>query len=115
VDPTYSPATQEAAAQFAAVWLNKSGKTAAQWRAGLTELVTKAEAADLAYADPDSVPVGAKVGEPIPVAADGDLWRAGVPVVTVAAAPKPVGVLSLALVRSGGRWLVAEIDWQGAR
>lgn len=114
VDPTNQPDVREAATAFTAAWLNTYGKTAEAWRAALTPRVTPDLAGDLAYADPDSVPVAAQAGTPVAVSAEGDLFNATIPVTETTAKPKTLGELRLTIVKRGDRWLVSEIDWQGA-
>jgi hypothetical protein len=103
------PTVREAATAFTAAWLNTYAKTAQQWRADLADQVTADLAADLADADPASVPTG-RVGSPINISSDGSLWDAAVPVLDQPAG-KQIGTLTLTLVGDGDRWLVSEIDW----
>lgn len=114
VQPTSNPPVQEAATQFTAAWLNTYGQTAESWRASLTERVTDDLAADLAAADPGTVPAGAKTG-PVDVTVQGSLYGADAPIVTNDAARKPLGTLHLTLVQRAGAWLVSEIDWEPRR
>jgi hypothetical protein len=107
---------REAAAEFAATWLNTLGKTPEQWRTTLTSMITPQLADLLANADPATVPAGrvGVVGRPTPA---GDaLVQVPVPVVTSGGASSgaPVGTLTLTLTGASHRWLVSEIDWTPA-
>jgi hypothetical protein len=102
----------EAALAFAASWLNTLGKTPQQWRASLTGRLTPALAAQLADADPATVPVGRAAG-PVQVTSGGDqLVLAAVPVVSTAGAP--IDTPTLTPTWASHRWLVSEIDWTAA-
>lgn len=114
IRPTTSPAAQEAATAFAAAWLNTYGRTPQTWRASITPRVTPDLAADLADADPGSVPAGGRVG-PVNVNVDGSLLTADVDVVAAAGNPETLGALHLTLVTTRGAWLVSEIDWEPRR
>jgi hypothetical protein len=114
VEPTEQPDVQEAAAQFAAAWLNAYGQSAQQWRDGLTARMTDDLVTEMAMADPKTVPAGAKVGE-VNTTVQGALLGADVTIVTDAAKPEPVGMLRLTLVEKDRSWLVTEIDWEAAK
>lgn len=111
VKPTSAPDAQEAATAFAAAWLNTAGRTAEIWRKGIADRVTEDLNAQLAQADPDSVPAAAKTGQAT-VTTTGSLVTAQAPIVTYEVKPKPVGTLTLTMVKQGNRWLVSEIDWE---
>lgn len=116
ITPTDRPDVREAATSFTAAWLNTYNRTAEAWRATLTDRVTDDLAADLAYADPQTVPAGAKVGTPVQVTVEGSLFNAKAPVVEATPQAKPIGALHLTLVRAGATtWLISEIDWRAAR
>lgn len=111
--PTEKPDVKEAATAFAAAWLNTYRASPATWRAGLLDRVTPQLGADLAEADPASVPAGGRVGNPVKVIKEGVLLNAEVPVVTAGTSkPEPVGTLLLTLLEHDGTWLVSEIDWR---
>jgi len=114
VTPTTKPDVREAGIQFAAAWLNTYGQNPASWRAGLTPRVTPDLAEDLAYADPESVPAGGRVADPVTVTAEGALFNVDAPVVTADTKAQPLGILNLTLLNAGGKWLVSEIDWQAS-
>jgi hypothetical protein len=114
VKPTEQPDVEEAAAQFAAAWLNAFGQSPQQWRDGLKPRMTDDLAVEMAEADPQSVPAAAKVGA-VTATVQGSLNGADVKVVSDAAKPEEVGTLSLTLLDRGGRWLVSEIDWAAAK
>lgn len=115
IKPTEKPDVREAATAFAASWLNTYPRVSpAAWRARLLDQMTSELAADMADADPASVPAGGKVGSPVQVKVDGSLHTAEVPVVTAGTAkPQPIGTLRLTLVNNTGTWLISEIDWEG--
>jgi hypothetical protein len=113
--PADRPDVSEAAAAFAAAWLNTTGRSAAVWRAGLADRVTGDLAEDLSYADPQSVPAGGAVGSPVKVTAEGSLFNAAVPVVEAVPNGKAIGTLILTLLSNRGDWKVSEIDWKASR
>lgn len=113
ITPTDRPDVKESATAFAAAWLNTFRASPDTWRAGLLDRVTGELGADLADADPASVPAGGRVGNPVKVTAQGALLNAEVPVVTAGTTkPQPIGTLLLTLVDTDGAWLVSEIDWK---
>ncbi len=114
VQPTTAPDAAEAATAFTAAWLNTANRSAATWRAGILDRVTDDLAAELADADPDTVPAAAKTG-PVTLTKQGGLLGADAPIVTNEPDPQPVGTLKLTLLQRGGHWLISEIDWVPAR
>lgn len=109
-EPTENEAVEQAAASFAAAWLNTFGKTPQQWRDALTPRVTADLAEQLAIADPATVPTSAKVSGDLKVTTEGDLFNADVPIAATDGTRK-IGDLNLTLVQRGGKYLVTEIDW----
>lgn len=114
VEPTKKADVQEAGTQFAAAWLNTFGQSPENWRAGITSRATPDLAADLADADPASVPAGGRVAGTVGVTAEGSLYNVAAPVVTADNKKQPLGTLTLTMVNAGGKWLVSEIDWKAA-
>jgi hypothetical protein len=114
-DPVEPTATQaapadviEAAASYAAAWLNVTGQPDAQWRANLEPKETAELKALMADADPSTVPYG-KVGSAITGRLTGERFaEVGVPIVD---GSRLLGTLSLDLLLEHGRWLVNSVDW----
>lgn len=118
--PTPPPDVREAAAAFAAAWLNAYAQTPQQWHDALAKRVTDDLAGELAGVDPrGQVPVG-RVDDKVDVAAVGSVWEATVPIVERRGGPK-LGVLTVLVVRDTnatfrtGQWLIAELDWEPQR
>ncbi len=108
--PTSDPAVRDAVEGFTAAWLNTYKRTDKQWRDALLPLVTEDIAADLADADPASVPHAGRVGG-VKLSVDGQLVVADVQVITTAAPDATLGALHLSVVHRGNDWLISEIDW----
>lgn len=114
VEPTNRPDAREAAAAFTAAWLNTYGRTAPVWLASIKPRVTADLAAELAYADPTTIPAGGKVGA-VTVNTDSSLLTADVIVLAAAGPAETLGTLNLTLQPARGAWLVSDIDWEPTR
>ena len=114
VTATVDPAATEAATAFGAAWLNTYKRTAQQWQQGLTPRVTKDLAADLAGADPVTVPAGGRVGT-VKMSLDAQVTVADVQVIAAAGPATTLGVLHLSLVHRSAGWRISEIDWTAAK
>ena len=114
VQPTSRPDVQRAAADFVAAWLNTYGQSAQSWRQSLLPRVTAGLAADLADADPASVPAAATTGQ-VTVNQQESLVTADATVLRDDTKRAKLGVLSLTLLNEHGTWLVSQIDWTPVR
>lgn len=109
--PTTRPDVNQTAADFAAAWLNTYGQSADSWRENVIARVTDDVAADLAEADPHSVPRAAMTGN-VTATRQGDLLGADVTVLTADTKRSKLGVLKLEIVEVDGRMLISSIDWE---
>lgn len=108
--PAPDGAVLEAGTAFAAAWLNS---TDPEWPTKLAARSTAELAPIWSQADPTTVPPG-RVGGPIVVRPSGDgLAYVDVPVVDSKGGP--VGLLTVEVTLTGGRWLVSDVDWRPAR
>ncbi len=114
VQPTSAPDAREVATAFTAAWLNTANRNAQTWRDGILPSVTSDLAVELAEADPASVPAGAKTTD-VTVTRQGSLVGARAPIVTADAQRRPLGTLTLTLLRFGNAWRISEIDWEPVR
>jgi hypothetical protein len=114
VQPTSRPDVQQAAAEFTAAWLNTFGQSPEAWRQGLLPRVTAELAAELAGADPGSVPAGALAGKAT-VTQQESLVTADVDVLRDDTKHAKIGVLTLTMLKQHGTWMVSQIDWAPVR
>ncbi|GGM52987.1 hypothetical protein ACFFX1_55165 [Dactylosporangium sucinum] len=102
---------REASIQVVVKLLNTTGRTADQWRAGLRPYVSDGLFAQLADADPETVPVGRADSSRVAVATAGDqLVVAAVPVVDPASPTRTVATIRVTLSGASHRWLATELD-----
>jgi hypothetical protein len=113
VQPTARPDVQRAAVEFVAAWLNTYGQSAESWREGLLPRVTAGLAADLADADPASVPAAAITGQ-VTVHQQESLVTADATVLSNDTKRTKLGIVSLTMLNEHGTWLVSQIDWTRA-
>lgn len=114
VQPTNRPDVQQAAAEFTAAWLNTFGQSREAWRQGLLPRVTAELAAELADADPGTVPAGALAGKAT-VTQQESLVTADVDVLRDDAKHAKIGVLTLTMLKQHNAWLASQIDWTPVR
>lgn len=107
--PTTSPGTalpEAVAYAFAGAWVDHEGVSAKAWRDKLVPNSTTELSDQLAGTDPADVPANRLNGRPELVPIGEGLLDAVV--------ETDAGKLTLRLVAPEGRWLVSEIDWEGA-
>jgi hypothetical protein len=107
--PTTSPGTalpEAVAYAFAGAWVDHDNVSAKAWRDRLVPNSTPSLSEDLAGTDPADVPASRVNGRPKLVPIGEGLMDAVV--------ATDSGTLTLRLVAPEGRWLVSEIDWEGA-
>src|SRR4029453_10272023 len=107
--PTTSPGTalpEAVAYAFAGAWVDHQNVSAKAWRDRLVPTSTAALSDDLAGTAPADVPADRVNGRPKLVPIGEGLIDAVV--------ATDSGKLTLRLVAPEGRWLVSEIDWEGA-
>ncbi|HCT79894.1 MAG TPA: hypothetical protein DGG94_06970 [Micromonosporaceae bacterium] len=105
-EPSSGQPSLAVATSFAENWINKN-RTAQAWRASLQPLSTKTLTAELAGADPISVPAQRITGAPVTEV----LAETSADIIF----PMDAGKLRLRLVYGAeGRWLVDGIDWERA-
>lgn len=107
--PTTSPGTalpEAVAYAFAGAWVDHEGVSAKAWRDKLVPNSTTELSDQLTGTDPESVPADRVNGRPELVPIGEGLLDAVV--------ETDAGKLTLRLVAPEGRWLVSEIDWDGA-
>jgi hypothetical protein len=107
--PTTSPGTalpEAVAYAFAGAWVNHEGVSAKAWRDRLVPNSTPELSDELNGTDPADVPASRLNGRPVLVPIGEGLIDAVV--------ETDSGKLTLRLVAPEGRWLVSEIDWEGA-
>lgn len=123
VDPSDRPAViaagptdpKEAAIQVVVKLLNTIGRSDEQWRAGLRPYVSDALFAELADADPTSVPAGRVDDGRVKAASAGDeLVQVSVPVVGSGDSPRPVATIRVTLSGTSHRWVATELDVERA-
>ena len=112
-EPAPSPTTNRGTAlpeavayAFAGAWVDHESVSAKVWRDRLVPNSTPALSGDLAGTDPADVPASRVNGRPKLVPIGEGLVDAVV--------ETDSGTLTLRLVAPEGRWLVSEIDWEGA-
>jgi hypothetical protein len=112
-EPAPSPTTNRGTAlpeavayAFAGAWVDHKNVSAKAWRDRLVPNSTPTLSDDLAGTDPTDVPASRVNGRPklVPIG-DG---------LVDAVVETDSGTLTLRLVAPEGRWLVSEIDWEGA-
>lgn len=120
INPTEQMQVREAAAAFAAVWLNAFGQSKEQWHTAVAKRVTEEQATALAGVEPrGQVPVG-YVGDKVEPVLEGSLWTAIVPILDRRGGTE-IGKLSLVVVLATNatfreaQWLISEIDWEPKR
>jgi hypothetical protein len=99
-------APEAVAYAFAGAWANHEGVSAKAWRDRLVPNSTPELTEDLAVTDPEDVPATRVSGRPELVPIGDNLVDAVV--------ETDAGKLTLRLVAPEGKWLVSEIDWDGA-
>jgi hypothetical protein len=107
--PTTKPGSAEPEAvayAFASAWVDHKNVSAKTWHDGLVPNATKDLASELDGVNPADVPADKVVGRPTLVPIGDGLVNA---LVTVDS-----GKLTLQLVAPDGRWLVDDVDWDGA-
>lgn len=105
--PSTSPGTptpQALATVFAAAWVHTAGVTAAGWRTSLRALSTDRLDAELANANPQTVPAYRVTGTPSLTDRATSFVQASI--------PTDAGTLVLSLLATHGRWQVDAIDWE---
>jgi hypothetical protein len=105
-------AARQAAVQFVAAWLNTTGKTPEQWRAGLSQKLTPAQVEQFADADPESVPPG-RIGTPIDADWGGDhLAVVSLPIIEQADRTNTHVLTTVVVTMVAGPhgWLVSAVD-----
>jgi hypothetical protein len=106
-------AANEAAIQTVVKLLNTQGKTPPAWRASLRPYVSDDLYAQLADADPTTVPLGRVDDGKVTSATAGDgLVQVQVPVVDTTS--KIVATIRVTLSSGTGRWLATELDVERA-
>jgi len=95
---------QAVATTFATEWVRTAGVTAARWRASLLALSTDRLDAELANANPQTVPADRVTGTPSLTDRAASFVQASV--------PTDAGTLVLSLLATDGRWQVDAIDWE---
>ncbi|NJC69194.1 hypothetical protein HC031_05600 [Planosporangium thailandense] len=96
------PAT--VATDFVQEWLNHTGVTAEQWRAGFAKHATAALRDKLKSTDPAGVPAQRITGQVTVQNGSARFVEATVPVDS--------GTVILRLISTNGRWLVDGVDWE---
>jgi hypothetical protein len=103
--PPDSKPALNAATSFAQRWLRRD-RSANDWHARLSPLVTEALAAELKGVDPRNVPASKMVDDPQAVVTTETYVRVVVPMDT--------GSLVLKVFRTPAGWRVGEVDWEQA-
>jgi hypothetical protein len=105
--PVTSPGASEpaiVATDFVRAWLNHTGVTPAQWRAGFAKYATAALRDKLKDTDPAGVPAQQIVGQIVIQNRAAQFVEASLPLDS--------GTVRLRLVSTNGRWLVDGVDWE---
>jgi hypothetical protein len=105
--PSTSPGAAEpatVATDFIRGWLNHTGVTPEQWRAGFAKYATSALRDKLKDTDPAAVPAQRTTGEVVIENRAARFVEATLPVDS--------GTVRLRLLSTNGRWLVDGVDWE---
>ncbi|GAA1804087.1 hypothetical protein HC028_04345 [Planosporangium flavigriseum] len=105
--PSTSPGAPEpakVAIDFVQAWLNHTGVTAEQWRAGFAKYATSALRDKLKDTDPAGVPAQRVTGSVVLENRAAQFVEASLPLDS--------GTVHLRLLSTNGRWLVDGVDWE---
>lgn len=105
--PVTSPGAAEpatVATEFVQAWLNHTGVTAEQWRAGFARYATSALRNKLKDTDPAGVPAQRITGQAVVQDQAARFMEVSLPVDS--------GTVLLRLISTDGRWLVDGVDWE---